>query len=450
MSQQVSDLIQQGKEYGHRRDPESALACFNQAIQLEPDNPQAYYFRGLIYLQIKKDYPRALADLDIVLRLKPDVNEAYLWRGVAHRELSQTPEAVADFEYFIRVRRDHPQVPQILTYLAQAKAPQSPAQEWIVKGDMMMQLGDAANLALALQFYTKAIQADSKWVEAYRKRVACRQQLKQMGDSLDDYSQIIKLDPNDATAYAERAELYLAKKDPKRALNDIEKALVLNPQNAHYYMIQGQILAIKGNLREAVIAFTRSIQLGNDEARPFRGNVILEKKVESQDDVQMVRDDFNHILSLYPDHPNREKMQGILRRMDQIEQQSIRMASTMPAELLISEGVRYAQMGNTQNAIQNFTEAIRQNPKLAEAYNNRGAVYNKTRDFDRAIEDFTRAIKLKADYYEAYIARGQAQQAKGNLRAASEDFNYVIQHAPKNNTVYQYAVTQSQQVPQPH
>jgi tetratricopeptide (TPR) repeat protein len=446
MSQQISDLIQQGKEYGHQRDPESAITCFSQAIQLDPNNPQAYYFRGLIHLQINKDYTRAIADLNRALHLKPDVMEAYLWRGIAYRELSETEKATADFEQFLRAKPDHPHSKQLRDYLEQVKAPQSPAQEWINQGDTLLHLGDAANVTRALQFYTKAIHADPKCLEAYRKRVTCRQMLKQVSESLDDYTQIIKLDPRDATAFVQRAELYLAKKDPKRALNDIEKALALDSQNARYYMIQGQLLAIKGSLREAVTAFTRSIQLGNDDARPFRANVILEKKVETQTDVQMVKDDFNHILTLYPDHPNRAKMQDILRRMDQIEQQSIRMASTMPAELLISEGIRYTQMGNPQGALQNFSEAIRQNPNMAEAYNNRGTLYNQLKDFDHAVEDFTRAIKLKSDNYEAYVGRGQAHQGKGNIRAAADDFNFVLQHAPKADPIYQTALTQSQQL----
>ena len=53
-----------------------------------------------------------------------------------------------------------------------------------------------------------------------------------------------------------------------------------------------------------------------------------------------------------------------------------------------------AKSGNYQQAINDFNKAIELNPKYAEAYNNRGNVYNELRNSDMAIQNFKRAAQL--------------------------------------------------------
>ncbi|MDR2597676.1 MAG: tetratricopeptide repeat protein [Treponema sp.] len=55
----------------------------------------------------------------------------------------------------------------------------------------------------------------------------------------------------------------------------------------------------------------------------------------------------------------------------------------------------YNIISNNDRAIADYSEAIRLNPKLAEAYYNRGYAYSKKGDHDRAIEDFNYMIKKR-------------------------------------------------------
>ena len=59
-------------------------------------------------------------------------------------------------------------------------------------------------------------------------------------------------------------------------------------------------------------------------------------------------------------------------------------------------------------AIADYTEAIRLDPKYANAYSNRGVAYSDKGDKDRAIADFTEAIRLDPKYADAYNNRGFA------------------------------------------
>jgi Flp pilus assembly protein TadD len=64
--------------------------------------------------------------------------------------------------------------------------------------------------------------------------------------------------------------------------------------------------------------------------------------------------------------------------------------------------VAWSQKGKPDNAIKDYTEAIRLDPKDANAYNNRGIVWTSKGEFGNAIKDYTEAIRLDPQYASAH------------------------------------------------
>ncbi len=93
------------------------------------------------------------------------------------------------------------------------------------------------------------------------------------------------------------------------------------------------------------------------------------------------------------------------------------------AEAYCNRGVVYAKKGQYDQAISDFTRALKINPKLADAYNNWGAAYAEKGQYDQAISDCTKALEINPNFAEAYNNRGVAYRDKGQYILAIDDLN---------------------------
>ena len=92
-----------------------------------------------------------------------------------------------------------------------------------------------------------------------------------------------------------------------------------------------------------------------------------------------------------------------------------------------------------------LTEAIRLDPKCAEAYSNRGLAYLVTGKLDQAVADYSEAIRLDPNVAEVHYNRGCADAQQGSPDRAIADFSAAIRLAPKlakayNNRGFAYMV----------
>jgi len=105
-------------------------------------------------------------------------------------------------------------------------------------------------------------------------------------------------------------------------------------------------------------------------------------------------------------------------------------------ETYAERGKACLEKGQYDEAIIDFTEAIKFNPKDDISYANRGEAYRMKGQYDEAIIDFTEAIKLDPEYTWAYNSRGEAYQEKGQYDEAIRDFTEAIRLDPEDDIAY--------------
>jgi tetratricopeptide (TPR) repeat protein len=78
--------------------------------------------------------------------------------------------------------------------------------------------------------------------------------------------------------------------------------------------------------------------------------------------------------------------------------------------------------GDNDGAISDLNEAIRLDPRYAEAYRARGWIYANT-SYDRAWPEFEQAIRLEPRNPRNYQMRGELRQRAGDFAGAQADRN---------------------------
>jgi tetratricopeptide (TPR) repeat protein len=83
-----------------------AVASYDKALALRPDDPSTHYNRGNALMQLGR-YEGASASYDSAISLRPDYAEAYSNRGNALMELKRAQEALASFDAAIALKPDY-------------------------------------------------------------------------------------------------------------------------------------------------------------------------------------------------------------------------------------------------------------------------------------------------------------------------------------------------------
>jgi tetratricopeptide (TPR) repeat protein len=113
------------------------------------------------------------------------------------------------------------------------------------------------------------------------------------------------------------------------------------------------------------------------------------------------------------------------------------------ASSLTTRASAHFNLGNYQQALKDYHQAIERWPKndenkkqLALLYLERGDTYYTLENYNDAIADFTQAIDLDPDNAIAYIYRGDARDYAGQSKEAILDYNKAIELEPANGSAY--------------
>ncbi|WP_324418272.1 tetratricopeptide repeat protein [Bradyrhizobium sp.] len=106
------------------------------------------------------------------------------------------------------------------------------------------------------------------------------------------------------------------------------------------------------------------------------------------------------------------------------------------ADAYYNRGNAYSDRGETDRAIADYTAAIRLDPAHANAHYNRGNAYSNKGDTDRAIADYTETIRLEPTYANAYYNRGNGYSKKGDTNRAIVDYTETIRLDPRYTNAY--------------
>ena len=85
-----------------------------------------------------------------------------------------------------------------------------------------------------------------------------------------------------------------------------------------------------------------------------------------------------------------------------------------------------------QDAVNEYSEAIRLNSQDPRIYEQRAAVEMKLNDTDKALADYSEAIKIKPNETRYYLYRSYIYETKGDVKSSMADTEKVLKVDPNN------------------
>jgi len=203
----TTGLLKLAELYYFVKQYDKAFAKINDALKINQYLAKGYYLKGSIYKEIG-DTAKAISSLETTVEQDTKNYGAFVALGIIYGA-RKNPLA---FEYYKTAIAIHPTNSEAL--YAKAKLHQDLNQindaviiyKQILKYDSAhifslynlgaIEFGIHKELQRALDYFTKAIQFNSKYAEAYYARGACYQALKENDKALLDYQTCLEIIPN--------------------------------------------------------------------------------------------------------------------------------------------------------------------------------------------------------------------------------------------------------------
>ena len=196
---------------------------------------------------------------------------------------------------------------------------------------------------------------------AYRVRGQGYGYLSNYDQSIKDYNKAIALTPNKAYSYMLRASGYAGLGNFKMVKTDYSQAIQLSPYNADAYHFRGHSLFLDGDKTGALNDFTKSCELGKNDACNDAHKLKKELPIAKED----------------------TKVSGLNEKVEIAD-----------AARWFEKGMELSSQRDYRGAVAAFTKAIEINPEFAEAYHERGLRYQRIGDRKQSLADLKKAAQL--------------------------------------------------------
>jgi serine/threonine-protein kinase len=239
---------------------DDTVRYYTAARSIRPNNPYIAKALGYALLQ-KKVYTEAVATLSWAIELKPDNWDAWQRRGETYLELGKKDEALSDFtkalgldpnrmRALINRSKAHVRFHEYEKALADAtKATELDPKDgwaWFNRG--------LAHICLekydeAVSDFSKALERDAKHADSWYQRGFSYYWLCQYEKAISDYSKAIELQPSNVWAWLGRGNSYYWSRQYDQAIANASKAVELDPKFVNGLNILAWYLTNCSNLK---------------------------------------------------------------------------------------------------------------------------------------------------------------------------------------------------------
>jgi tetratricopeptide (TPR) repeat protein len=201
----VTKLITEGNEHYRKGKLAEAVKAYNQALQIDPENPVAWNNKGLI-LAVAGNFDEALKCHLKAIELDPGHVDAISNVGMTHTKLENYDEALTWYDKALAMDPNH-------------------ETTWNNKGNLLSKLEKYQE---AMKCYDRALEINPNYMAAMNNKAVELIHIKNYDEALALLNQVLKSRPLFAEGWYVKGKAYIGMKEFDKAIVCLERATRLN------------------------------------------------------------------------------------------------------------------------------------------------------------------------------------------------------------------------------
>ena len=422
-----------GLSYIQTNNDDSALRDLNKFLELSQINnenrPIALLERGIVYYYLKK-YDEALNDLDEAIELDPTIWKAYGFKGIILCNKEEYIAGLDDLDIAIRSGEDNS-----IFYLYRGISSYILNQHDKGKSDL--------NRYISNPSYQSTL--DERYL-AYLYRGMLNLDIGEISESLVDFSDAIAFNPDRNEAFIYRGNAYQLMEKPQSAIIDLDMALSLGSTNVSIYFFRGQSFLKLQKFSKAIEDLSRFI-LGVDVNNSDKSHAYYFRGFSKYrlNEFSSAIDDFNYAIELNPGNLLAYGYRGVchynLKEFNYaLSDLSIGIESgELTDKLYFYRGVSKSNLYNFYSALEDINTYLvrsKNDKDLFETYIQRAVIFYNLNLFNDALKDLNLAIELNPNLGIAYLHRANINRIFENYNESLRDLNLAIKFGENNRDIY--------------
>src|ERR671916_1542993 len=396
--EEFEELLEKGETLAGEGLLEDALSRFEQALALEPENPEVLEAIGRAFLSLDRTEEAEASFLDA---LELDPNWVAPRMGLATLAM-RNDEPFRVVHHLERATALDPEYPDAFVelgryygFMGEPGLARATFERWTRQhpgdADMLINAGltafDAADYAQALRFFERALEAardDQQKNGARTFRANSLDMLGRYPEAVADYERVIKYAPDWWEAHANLGICHARNGRPEEAERAFRRGLEDCPGSPEIRdELAAHLLAERRDLDEALMLSEEAVALGRDEIRHLHtlGEVRL-----SVGDEAGAAEAYAAVLALDPENPEAHLELGILHEV----------------------------RGEVREAEEHFVESLKSDPTNPRTLYSYASLYYAADDLETAEELLVRAVASDARYSPALSALASVRARRGD------------------------------------
>ncbi len=268
----ASKHVNLGIKYYKQGRLDEAIAEWQAAIELEPDDAKTYRNLGTAYLKQGK-YEEAAAAYEKAIELDPDFGEAYGDLVAAYVGLGRLAEAIAVGEKAIELAPDYAMAHNNLgiAYDKQGRPDEAIAEyqaairldpnDALAHNNLGIAYADQGRLDEAIAEYQEAIRLDPDYALAHNNLGNAYADQGRLDEAIAEYQEAIRLDPDYTLAHYNLGNAYYKQGRLDEAIAEYQAVTQSDPNHANTHKNLGLAYRELGQFDKAIAEFETYLQL---------------------------------------------------------------------------------------------------------------------------------------------------------------------------------------------